>query len=566
MLDGTNIIVNNEGQDIPQSWDIFSPQTEDCKLTNGHSFFQFKFSETLSTITSVGELIIEDWVFQNFFYDFTSFIGLANGHGRVKISGSTFKRFSNWGSIIRDKRELPVLDYTNKNSAIPSVTRNEYRATMVASNILRNKYFVYPSSECTDSNWASIVIKDSTFKDFNFLKPSIAYVPKISLSSEMRYQGIILNLEEFFGPVSVKGNTFDGLTFKFVNWEIREQQNDNSQGTLGGDASQTKALIYISVRNSPIEIFDNTFTDCNSLLGLLNIYRGYQYTGSILIHENMFSHNSAISGANILKLYLVTSKNYNEPLQDEDMICSNVKISNNEFEKNVGCYDSIGTIQAIWYHTSAMMGVYLSKENYIEPTAFIGSSLSKNALKDSVIDFATENIITLPSSMQQMDTNKFLLQHNTYIGNYAGQRAAISEFHNILRLFMDEETYEGNRGQYKEALHTFGTIPSIENAGKLRFLISLYSAYNINQYFDTSGSVSKVCSADNLSECQFYYPLGTLAISGSYSISMSEMSFFKNDYPEISLDYQTEYFSSPGICFSKWHGVLSIKSITFQDM
>ena len=53
-------------------------------------------------------------------------IGLINGHGKVLITESTFDGFSNWGSIIRDTRELPSLDYT-KSQGIISVS---YRDSM----------------------------------------------------------------------------------------------------------------------------------------------------------------------------------------------------------------------------------------------------------------------------------------------------------------------------------------------------------------------------------------------------------------------------------------------------
>ena len=56
---------------------MYAPQTEDWLTTVGHSFFQFKYSPELSDFTSVGTLTLTDWIFQNFFYDFTSFIGFA---------------------------------------------------------------------------------------------------------------------------------------------------------------------------------------------------------------------------------------------------------------------------------------------------------------------------------------------------------------------------------------------------------------------------------------------------------------------------------------------------------
>ena len=122
----------------------------------------------MSNINEVGTITISNWVFQNFFYDFTSLIGLTKDYGNVVVTGSAFDKFSNWGSIIRDTREYPSLDYTSSSTL--SQAALTYRNSMFAINQLKSKYFIEPSTFCTSQLWSSISISYSTFSNFNYIK------------------------------------------------------------------------------------------------------------------------------------------------------------------------------------------------------------------------------------------------------------------------------------------------------------------------------------------------------------------------------------------------------------
>ena len=63
------------------------------------------------------------------------------------------------------------------------------------------------------------------------------------------------------------------------------------------------------MKSSPIEIHDNKFTGCNSLNGIISLKRESDQTGSILIHNNEFTENSAIIGSNVLNIYLLLITN-----------------------------------------------------------------------------------------------------------------------------------------------------------------------------------------------------------------------------------------------------------------
>ena len=159
----------------------------------------------MSNIDEVGTLTLTNWVFQNFFYDFNSFIGLTNRHGKISISGTTFDKFSNCGSIIRDTIEYPTgLNYVN--SGIQASTATTYRDSMFVSSFIQNRYFVKSSVTWLSDSWASIKIESSTFQNFNYFKVGGNIYHKISANSNMKYQGFIINLNNFYGTVEFYNN------------------------------------------------------------------------------------------------------------------------------------------------------------------------------------------------------------------------------------------------------------------------------------------------------------------------------------------------------------------------
>ena len=111
------------------------------------------------------------------------------------------------------------------------------------------------------------------------------------------------------------------------------------------------------------EIYGNTFTKCNSFLGLIHIERSSTFNGPILIHQNTFTQNSALRGSNVLSLYLYTSVPYTTSFTSSSMICAAVKISSNTFTQNVGCFNTYAAVQAMWYTDSVDSAVTTNKDH-----------------------------------------------------------------------------------------------------------------------------------------------------------------------------------------------------------
>ena len=66
---------------------------------------------------------------------------------------------------------------------------------------------------------------------------------------------------------------------------------------------QAKIIIYVNVKSSSVKVFENTFSNWNSLLGLIYLQRSSEHTTPILINNNTFSQNSVIIEANVIKIY-----------------------------------------------------------------------------------------------------------------------------------------------------------------------------------------------------------------------------------------------------------------------
>ena len=397
-LSSSTMSVNPSNPNPPTSCSMHAPQTEDWLTTYGNSFFQFAYSESLSATLGVGTLTITDCTFQNFFYDFSSFIGLVNGHGHVVASGSTFARFSNCGSIIRDTREYPALDYTD--TGLSASAKLYYRASMVTSNILQSKFFIEPSSPWKTSSWSSIKIEGCTFSNFNSMKTESKFIPYILTGSNMVQQGKILSLQNFYGNVVLKGNTFTGVVFKWQKWEILNQNtpiNDVSDSIFSPSSTssnqyQAKSLININVRNSAVEIYENTFTSCNSIFGLIYLRRSATSTGSILIHNNQFTKNSALTGANVLRIYLQTTQSTYSVFTGTEMIWANLKISSNTFTQNIGCHDTSGAMQVVCYEQTSYSMAISTYNHYSTPMTLSVSTQTTIEAQAGILAFNIESI------------------------------------------------------------------------------------------------------------------------------------------------------------------------------
>lgn len=180
---------------------------------------------------------------------------------------------------------------------------------------------------CSSPDCASIEISSCTFTNFNYLKSTILhYQFLIDKTSVMKYQGLILSMTSFPGEILINGNTFENLRFKYPSCHISHIVNQAIYFTTtwNGNVHQVKTLIRIEA-HSNVLIQGNTFTGCNSHSGLLHIERTHNQH-PIIIRNNIFTRNSALSVANLIRIDFATDYDYSYTILDH-MPCAAILIS-----------------------------------------------------------------------------------------------------------------------------------------------------------------------------------------------------------------------------------------------
>ena len=459
----------------------------------------------MGTTGTVGALTLTSCTFQNFFHDFTSLIGLTEGHGQVAITDTTFIRFSNCGSIVRDTRDYPIVDRLNASINLLDI---QIRSSRAAVEQLKDEFYIKPSSKWMDKACASIKIIGCTFSDFNFLKSSQEILILVGYISAMKYQGLILNLSDFNGQVTLKDNIFDSLQFKFAHCSIRDQNYTSDYSNLWSlnEAYQLKSLIFMKVYGN-VEISSNTFTSCNSVSGLIFLKK-YSDSAGILIHSNTFSQNSALIKVNVIRIDMATNLDYSTPITTK-MPCAGVQISNNIFTRNIGWQYTGAAIYSSCFSTTEIYNYEYAQTSLNEP--FPMSKIpSENLQKTSVLAFTEENTISFSDSGITIDINKHLLKDNIFTENFAGKCSRNKYFFRILRtiklllvgmqssivymqnvraVHMQNETYHNNNAHFGEAINVFGSIPNLDKGWNI---YSLPGGIQFKEYYFTSTGVSQI--------------------------------------------------------------------------
>ena len=137
----------------------------------------------------------------------------------------------------------------------------------------------------------------------------------------------------------------------------------------------------------------------------------------------------------MLKIFLYSPISFYSSYTLSYMVWANVQISSNTFNLNVGWQYTRGIIEANWYTYNYDSSLFsLVYNNYYPNPPY--SVMSYILSKQGVVSFSTVNNVILPSSLQTIDTNKFLLSNNTYSQNFISSFRSLNEFMNFRRIHM----------------------------------------------------------------------------------------------------------------------------------
>ena len=544
-------VLYNVEADSEHSWNVYTLQTHEWLSTIGEGFIKFEFSDTHSQISQVGTLNIELCIFKNFYYDFTSLISPVKGHGHINVVDSIFEGFSNCGSIIRDTREFPIVPGFYKDNQVSSLIKRGAEITI--DNY--EKCFISPSSQCVSTSCASISVTNCSFSKFNHLKGDQEEVYNVSPSSNMRHYGIIFDLKNYYGTVTIKDNTFDSISMKFENWGIDNLSSFVNDEYLFYDRNvkQNKVLMYFKTHQDVL-LIGNNFTSCNGHNSILQFSKRSQDHG-ILIHQNTFVGNSALDGVSAILLEILTDINYDSNKTiGTNMIWTGVQISDNHFESNVGCETGFGLILAMCGTSSELDANNAQSSSFEEPSK-MSTEKSEVTILEEIISFSIVNYHIMDTVI--IDLNKFMLMNNTYHKNFIPGSKGLLNLYKIIRLHIQDETYSSNTGIFKEALNLYGSIHS-DTSDNTRDS----GALNFSSFFDGTGEIATSSSGTK----HKFYPNSVLYIQGSIVIDIDGATFDSNYIlPPSSLSDAKKEFSET-FSFLYCRGYLTINRMNVINL
>ena len=198
-------------------------------------------------------------------------------------------------------------------------------------------------------------------------------------------------------------------------------------------------------------------------------------------------------------------------------------MSNNIFTKNIGCYDTTGTILAMCGQENQLYENYNNPRLYASPNTY-----PVNAdwfdIDDNITSFSTVVNVTLNDGEVTIDRNKFMMTNNIFTQNYAPNYLGIVNI-DVYKISIDNDTYSKNTFQYKEAINKYGAILVGEDASD-----GFSGAYDFREYYSANGDVylSKETKGN------YMYPGPPLLIRSSAFIDVGTITFDNNYFAETA--------------------------------
>ena len=154
-------------------------------------------------------LTLQDCEFKNFLYEFDSFITFSRKGGHIQIKDTTFTRFSNCGSIVKNHRTIYSSDLSSSTDVLSHV-ENDLNNQVWTQQLFPSQFY-NPSCQDTSTCY-SIQITGSQFTQFNFLKPKLTTLSLVAPTLGANVHALILNLENYSGLLELHDNTFENNT------------------------------------------------------------------------------------------------------------------------------------------------------------------------------------------------------------------------------------------------------------------------------------------------------------------------------------------------------------------
>eukprot|EP00347_Sterkiella_histriomuscorum_P016469 403353061 len=485
--------------------------------------------------------------FSNFIYELNSFIEFNDYGGNVQITNTVFDNINTCGSLIRNKRLLYFRTMSNTTAPLNYQERaNNYQYE------LYNKIYSFPlgfdpfSTACTNIAGSttpcySLNIDISTFQNFGFLKQSQQYATWVDPSYKLQYYGSIIDFDNFLGPISITGCTFQKNILKYDNCDAANYMNTNqnlltdkypSYGTKS--KVQIRSLISIvNYQDYKFDLIENQFYNNTGTKGIIYLdFKPRTSQGSVLIASNQFSMNAGYLDSNVIFIRARATSIYAQIPSSGNLFCTGYHFESNTFYRNFGCSNFAGGL------------INFECVETLQTDAFANGRYAFSTINQIItapqyynIDFTTHTTNTLTSSYNGIsyitDLNKNEFLYNIYSQNYYTHDMGLINIKGSPRNFFMGETFIKNGEMAKEVTNLYGT--GILSSGTND---KLFTSEINNALFDTSllsAALIKIERTSQVSVTNTTFD-GNWQMEPKYSTNRAQLLYFSEFYGEFIFD------------------------------
>ena len=135
------------------------------------------------------------------------------------MTNTKFENFNNCGAVLRNKRYIQQASGTASSYGTAYILRNNLAFTAQ----LNKKYAslgITPFTCSASSPCYSLTVDSTTFTDFGKMKVETSNAVWVDPNMKLKYTSSIFDLENFQGPIVIRGSTFTQNTLRYASCDV----------------------------------------------------------------------------------------------------------------------------------------------------------------------------------------------------------------------------------------------------------------------------------------------------------------------------------------------------------
>ncbi|CDW74791.1 UNKNOWN [Stylonychia lemnae] len=530
--------------------------TEECYGAFGTNFFEFEM-QNRSMLAQPSTLILQNVIFKNFIYEYNSFIELSSLGGHVILKNVIFDNMNSCGAIIRNKKaQLNKTMTPTDFKTVYEYRSNNYEYTLHAEYLDSISSLTLFNANCTISKdtWNanpcySIQIEDSSFTNFGKMKDVLTYPSKVDPKFKLKYQGFILDLDEFNGPITFNNNSLQNNLIMYEScktaWYLDQMTTNPAVDnfTVYGTKTDFQTKSWISIVNHgdwPIYIIKNSIQHNTGVRGVIYLDFGARTSNSpVLIAQNDFKLNGGFIDTTVINIRARGKDSQdvfaNAPT-NTNLFCVGLHLELNKFEQNYGCTRySGGPVKFECLNSDTSDTQSNGYTNYQNVTA---GSQSAHYNTDFRTFTASPLIKSFYSQSYNLDTKLNKFKSNQYIQNVGtGGRSLITVIGSP-RTYFDNETFIGNGDASLESTLKYGESKYLNSSLDYEKTGHSLSYDAASSQIEQMKSLIEIKRAGQAKMTNIYFEYNWL-YEVSYIKNRSQLVEIENMYGQLTLDNLT---------------------------